>query len=299
MTTDPDPLDAAFNAIRREPVPDRPPDAELLARLTADPAPAGRSTPHFPRRMILRLTKWSLAAAALAVVGSAVLYTGSEAVALAEVLKAAETHKVVKFKSKVILTYTRLANPDPETRRMTVYADLRSARLRQEDSEEVRGPFRLARYTVYDYLNDRRLTAYHNQPVDGVGVGEKGAVLLVHSTERHTSPMTKTTFPEQLRELETHKDSIVFKEDKSIRYTIVDGKTTTTLWVDATTKLPIRMVVEMEQPAVVLERLRIESTDFEWDPELQGFKSADDLFSLSPPEGYPLDDQTKKPPEKR
>jgi len=47
-----------------------------------------------------------------------------------------------------------------------------------------------------------------------------------------------------------------------------------------------------------MARLQVEFTDFEWDPELKEFQSLDDLFSLTPPEGYKLEDQTKKFPEK-
>ena len=104
---------------------------------------------------------------------------------------------------------------------------------------------------------------------------------------------------EELRDLEAHKDVRVAKEEKSVRYTVVDGNETTTLWVDTATKLPVRMVVEVEQPHETVARLRIEYTDFEWDPELKGFKSLDDLFSLSPPGGYKLEDRTKESPEKR
>src|SRR5262249_14284123 len=99
--------------------------------------------------------------------------------------------------------------------------------------------------------------------------------------------------------LETHKDVKVTKEGKSLRYTVVDAKETTTLWVDTATQLPVRMVVEVERLCEGIARLRIEFSDFEWDPELKGFKSLDDLFSLSPPEGYRLDDQTKKPAEEK
>jgi outer membrane lipoprotein-sorting protein len=136
----------------------------------------------------------------------------------------------------------------------------------------------------------------NNQPADGTGAAEKRAVLSILSTT--PGLLTKRTLADELRELETHKDVRLVKEDKSVRYTIVDGKETTRLWVDTATKLPVRMVVEVEKPHEAY-RLRIEYTDFEWDPELKGFKSLDDLFSLSPPEGYKLDDQTMKSPDKR
>jgi outer membrane lipoprotein-sorting protein len=298
MSTDPepDPLNTVFDAIRREPVPDRPPDAELLARLAAGPSPAAQPVTLARRRMIMRIAKWSLAAAVLAAVGAAVLFTNSANIALADVLKATEKHKVVKFKVTVtVMDDPGVTTDDPGTTVETVYADLRAARFRQEVPEAVRGPFRSSGYTVYDHPKDRHLHVYNKQPADGTGAGEKVAVLSTLSTNQQ---LTKRTLTEELRDVEAHKDVRVVKEEKSVRYTVVDGKETTTLWVDTATKLPVRMVVEVEQPHEAVARLRIEYTDFEWDPELKGFKSLDDLFCLSPPEGYKLEDRTKESPEK-
>jgi hypothetical protein len=300
MSTDrqPDPLDAVFDAIRREPVPDRPPDAELLARLPAGPSPAAQPVTLARRRMIMRIAKWSLAAAVLAAVGAAVFFTSSANLALADVLKATEKHKLVKFKATVTITYHPGGEEEnSETKVELLYADLRAARFRQESLEAVRGPFRSSGYEVRDHAKDRCLGVYKNVPIDGTGAVEKGAVLLTLSAAPG-SQVTKRTLLDELRELETHKDAKVVKEDKTIRYTVVDDEATTTLWVDTTTKLPVRMVLEVE-PTETRPRIRMESTDFEWDPELKGFNSLDDLFSLSPPEGYKLDDQTKKSPEKR
>jgi len=291
MSIDPeaDPLDAVFDAIRREPVPDRPPDIELLARLAAGPSPAAQAVTLARRRMIMRIAEWSLVAAVLAAVGATVLFTSSASIALADVLQATEKHKMVKFKVTVTVM------DDPGTTVETMYADLRAPRFRQEVPEAVRGPFRSSAYTVYDHAKDRRLHVYNNQPPDGAGAGEKGAVLLTLSTNQQ---LTKRTLTEELRDLEAHKQAKVIKEEKTVRYTVVDGKETTTLWVDMGTKLPVRMVVEVARPQEAVARLRIEYTDFEWDPELKEFKSLDDLFSLSPPEGYKLEDRTKQSPEK-
>jgi hypothetical protein len=290
---EPDPLDAVFDAIRREPVPDRPPDAELLARLAAGPSPAAQPVTLARRRMIMRIAKWSVAAAVLAAVGAAVLFTSSANIALADVLKAAENHKLVKFKATVTITYHPGGEEEnSETKVELVYADLRAARFRQESPEAVRGRFRSSGYEVRDHAKDRCLGVYNNLPADGIGAGEKGAVLAILSTAPNYQ-LTKRTLLDELRELETHKDAKVVKEDKTIRYTVVDDEATTTLWVDTTTKLPVRMVLEVK-PSETRPRIRMESTDFEWDPELRQFKSLDDLFSLTPPEGYKLEDRTKE-----
>jgi hypothetical protein len=225
-----------------------------------------------------------------------VLFTNSANIALADVLKATEKHKVVKFKVTVTVIDDPGDTPDePGSTVETMYADLRAPRFRQEVPETVRGAFRSSGYTVYDHAKDRRLHVNNSQPADGSGKGEKGAILLTLSTDQ---PLTKRTLIKELRDLEAHKDVRVVKEEKSVRYTVVDRKETTTLWVDTTTKLPVQMVVEVEKPHEAVARLRIEYTDFEWDPELKGFKSLDDLFSLTPPEGYKLEDRTKESPEK-
>jgi outer membrane lipoprotein-sorting protein len=298
MSTDPesDPLDAVFDAIRQEPVPDRPPDAELLARLVARPSPAAQLVTLARKRMIMRIAKWSLTAAVLAAAGAAVFFANSANIALADVLKATEKHKMVKFKVTVtVIDDPGVATDEPGSTVETIYADLRAPRFRQERPEAVRGPSWGSSYMVYDHAKDRHLSVYKEQPADGSGAVEKRAVLSTLSTNQQ---LTKRTFTEQLRELEAHKDVKVVKEEKSVRYTVVDGKTTSTLWVDAATKLPVRMVDDVEQPHETVARLRIDLTEFEWDPELKGFKSFDDLFSLTPPEGYKLEDRTRESPEK-
>jgi hypothetical protein len=313
MSSNPErePLDAVFDAIRREPVPDRPPDAELLALLAAGPSPAAEPGTRSRRRMMVRIAQWSLAASVLAVVGAAVLFTGSPNVALGDVIKAAEKHKLVKFKQSITTTTTPppgVIIDDPTMLEgvytpTIIYSDLRAARSREVRSEwdsipeAGRVPVRSSAYYVVDRTKKRRLGVYKSRPLDGKGAEDKGAMLSTIPSDELGANPNRTTL-EHLRDLEKHKDAKVTNEGQSIRYTVVDGKETTTLWVDTATKLPVRMVVEVDQPNEGLARLRVELSDFEWDPELKGFKSLDDLFSLTPPEGYKLEDQTKKSPEK-
>lgn len=74
---------------------------------------------------------------------------------------------------------------------------------------------------------------------------------------------------------------------------IEDATLTTTLWVDAKTKLPVREEFKISYKTGMTTQ--IVHTDFEWDPELpKGIKNLDELFSTKPPEGYALDDQTQK-----
>jgi hypothetical protein len=334
MTTEPerDPLDVAFDALRSEPIPNRPPDTELLARLAAGPSPAAEPVTLSRRRIIMRIATWSLAASVLVAVGVGLLFNGSAHVALADVVKAAERHKLVKYKYTATTTIATppgvIADPPDATIDMVMYADLRTPRFRTEFPEADRGFFRPYGYTglpeahrgffrtsgyaVNDYARNRILTVYDNRLVkekegdlkeSGVDLNQldwiegKGAILTtiptVPGNRFNFGP--KRTVLDELRQLETHKDAKVDKEDKLLRYTIVDGKTTTTLWVDAATKLPVRMAIEEEEPIEGVARDRLEFSAFEWDPPLKGFKTLDDLFSLTPPDGYKLEDRTKEP----
>jgi hypothetical protein len=63
--------------------------------------------------------------------------------------------------------------------------------------------------------------------------------------------------------------------------------------MDEKTNLPVREEYEISEPAgnpqIKLNRFVI--TEFEWDPEV---KDAVKLFSTDPPEGYTVEDRTKK-----
>lgn len=309
MTSNPkrEPLDALFDAIRQEPVPNRPPDAALLARLTAEPRPAAEHPTLTQRRIVMRIVTWSLAASVLAAIGAAILLTGSPGVALADVVKATEKHKVVKYKCSITVT----ANPPPgmviddpdvlksDPSESIIYADLRAARYREVKPEvdvipnPGRGPVQQSSSIVVDRPKNRRLIVYTLRPLDATNVEEKGAILSTIPEAEQDNP--NLTILDHLRDIETHKNALAEKEGPSVRFTVADEKKMTTLWVDAATKLPVRMVCEEDQPAAGVKQIRLEFSDFEWDPELKEFKSLDELFSLTPAEGYKLDDQTKKP----
>ena len=64
--------------------------------------------------------------------------------------------------------------------------------------------------------------------------------------------------------------------------------------MDPATRLPTRVEYELLLP-MQKERLAWVYDDFVWDPKLpDGFKSLDELFSVEPPAGYTLTDETKK-----
>lgn len=333
---DPDRLDAAVAAFRRMPVPERPADGVVLARLAAEPSRRSR------RKLLMRVATWSLAASVLAVAGGVLLFGGSSPVALADVVKAAEKHKLVKYKmtmtTETIPPPGITADPPVTTFEMVFYADLRAPRFRNVVPEEVRGNglVRSSGYVVTDLTKDRQLTVYANELTDkaadpdlserdkavlrSVGPGGKGARL--SAIPALQAAQAKHTLLDQLRQLQDHKEAKREPDGKLVKYTVpgktttefhtADGvttrelDTTTVLWVDPATKLPVRLTTEVVDPdspqrpnpadPKFTTRTLSDSTDFEWDPKLpDGVKSADDLFSLTPPAGYKLDDQTKKP----
>lgn len=311
---EPDPLDAAAAAFRAMPVPERPADAVVLARLTRES------------------------------LSGVLLFGGSPPVALADVVKAAERHKLVKYKmtmtTETIPPAGITADPPVTTFEMVLYADLRAPRFRHVVPEEVRGngPFRSSGYTVTDLTRDRMLTVFATELTDkaaapdlserdkavlkSVGPGGKGARLTAIPPRQAAQP--KQTLLDQLRQLQDHKEAKREPDGKLVKYTVpgktttefhtADGvttrelDTTTVLWVDPATRLPVRMTTEVVDPdsprrpnpadPKFTTLTRTDSTDFEWDPKLPtGVKSVDDLFGLTPPAGYKLDDQTKKPGE--
>lgn len=291
----------------------------------------------------MRVATWSLAASVLAVAGGVLLFGGSPPVVLADVVKAAEKHKLVKYKMKITTETVPppgiTADPPVTTFELVLYADLRAARFRHVVPEDVRanGLIRSSGYTVTDGTKGRVLTVYANEPTDKAAAPDlteadklilktvessrKGARLT--ATPEVVGGPSKHTLLDQLRELQAHKDAKVEKDGKLMKYTIpgetttevhtADGvtkrqlATTTVLWVDPATKLPVRMTTEVIDPDSPMRpnpadpkfstRTFSDCTEFEWDPKLpDGVESADDLFSLIPPAGYKLDDQTKNPP---
>src|SRR5262245_4979136 len=95
----PDSLNEAIEAFQRIGVPQRPSDADVLARLGALQGGTARPAPHPPstrRGHLLRLLVPSAAAALLAtgLVGW-LLLGGTASIALADVIKAAQKHKLV------------------------------------------------------------------------------------------------------------------------------------------------------------------------------------------------------------
>src|SRR5262249_43647560 len=129
----PHPLDEAIAAFREMPVPPCPADDAWVARLAAGNGPAAGLPSRSRRRLMMRVATLS-AAAALAAVCATAFLAGPASTALADVVKAAEKHTLVKY---TMTQYVDTKDGSSVLPAVDVaYADLRAPRFRTEN----RGP---------------------------------------------------------------------------------------------------------------------------------------------------------------
>lgn len=288
-----DALQEAIGAFRQMTVPERPSDAEVLLRIDFTQAktlrPVSISLPS-NRRLFMRFMVPSAAAVLLMLGGLGWFLLGtSSSVALADVTKAAEKHKLVKYK----MTQTNTTSDgNSGTSDYTNYADLKALRIRSELVVNLTPDVKQYFVSVQDTPNDRTLTTISHDGVVGTINPRKDATLRRVGEERKKMK----SFLENLAEFQQKNGATSGKDTLSgremIRFRVEADGNTKSLWVDAKTKLPFRVETESVFPTGTLKEVQ---TDFEWDPPLpKGFTKLDELFSIKPPEGYTLDDQTKK-----
>lgn len=314
--TDPrdDPLDEVADEFRRLPVPDRPDDGPLLARLTR-----GTDLPrsHHPLRRLLMRPAVRYAAAAVFLPAVAWLALGPPPPpVLAEVIRAAEQHKLVRFRA------TQTAE-DKEVRALTstAYVDIARPRVRVEAGFKTFNGILDFRYTaVYDYPRDRFLaTVSHEQVVtkdqakddfqaklvamvEERGLARKEAVVsrIARTKTDAIPPMSLLGqdhgLMDSLRRLQTHKDTRSTRAEADgpteAEYRLAEGGRVTRLRVDTRTKLPTRVEVEVLGPAPDSSKETYVFDNFEWDPKVADPEA---LFNTDPPAGYALEDHTSEP----
>jgi hypothetical protein len=323
---DPEPLDEAIDVLRTMRVPDRPKhaDAELLARLAAGLLPTTSSVSQSRRRILMRVTKWSLAVSVLAIAVGMLFLGSSSTPALADVLKAAEKHKLVKYKLTQGCETKDGTSVIPSVD--TAYADLRAPRFRRVGSSPGmhKGGLDFESVFVTDWSKDvtmhmitevitekgktdPEVIAYLKM-FERIGVPRKEVTLnTAHGDDTSATSRQYKSMLENLRELETHKDVVTTKSKLNgkdvLKYRIEEDNKTTILTVDAMTKLPVKLEEECTDPKKLhptISKSLYELSDFEWDPELKGFKNLDEMFSTTPPkEGYKVEDKRKKVDEKK
>lgn len=276
----PDALAEAIEAFHRMSVPDVPLDAAILARLDHELADEARPVagPTSSKRGGMPLRFLAASAAAVVVIGGVglLLLHGTASPALADVVKAAAMHKFVRYQEQQI---TDTKEQSGEVRTSTVYADFTAPRLyRASHVRDRNGEFVLL--SVRD--GKHHLTTNSRQKTARLDFAPKGYKSLLCCLEEFEQKQGVT---HEKSDLEGHT---------TVKYRYAEGKQTILLWVDAKTKLPLRMEQEFLDlsPGVICSTLVW--TDIAWDPEPPpGFRSPDDLFSTRPPDGYTLDDQTK------
>jgi hypothetical protein len=222
------------------------------------------------------------------------------------VVKAAEKHKVVKFKMTLIVD--NMGMPRPTDDKTLMYADVKAPRCRREEKSNSFGVIDVDWLLILDGKKKLGLNVLTEKIADGVKEDDEKLALakkegcprkdakLFRLKEEYADDPIKHSRPllEVFQELEKHKDAVVTKEKldgkEAVKYYREDGKKTYQLWVDAKTKLPLQYQWENLDPKITWV-----FSDFEWDPKLPtGFKDLDALFDTTPPKGYKLDDLTKK-----
>jgi hypothetical protein len=275
-----DPLEDVIEAFHRMTVPDRPPDREVLARLSNDRSTKAQPIPTpAPKRAYLARPLLSYAAALLVACGvglCAFVLNSTAPMAVADVVKASKTHKLVRYKQQQTAEASASAGVRLDSR---VYADLTAARLRSECRiEDADGEATLV--SVLDPVRHLETNSRH-----------KTAWLRL-------APKGYKSFCCSLQEFE-HHTGVTWAKDKlgdlaTVKYHFEDDNESSSLWVDVATHLPVRMEQELIHAAPEAMRTRFVWTDFEWDPELPNdFTRLDEFFSTRPPEGYTLIDQIR------
>jgi hypothetical protein len=318
-----DPLDEVAAEFGRLLVPDRPSDELLLARLL-EASGEPRSDSLAPSRTIWRFFmrhafRCAAAAAILTAAAGWLALTPSRSPALAEVIKAAEEHRLVRFQSTQTGEDARTHERGSGVR--TVYVDVVTPRVREEEQAKTFNDILDFRYTaVYDYRRDRFLATvsheqivtreqakddFHRQLVAMVeerGLAKKEAVLshIARTKTDDLPPMSllgkNRGFLDGLRELQANVNTVTTREKldgrEAAKYRLKEGNKTTSVWVDPASKLPIRIEIETIAPTPNYAKIEWVYSDFVWDPEVADLEK---LFSTDPPAGYILEDYMNEP----
>jgi hypothetical protein len=267
-------LNEAIEAFQRMTVPQGPSNAGVLAHLgdreSTTARPVTSPSPSTWRRYLLGLLVPS-AAAALLVAGLVgwLLLSSRASVALADVVKATEKHKLVRYREQI----TKYKDNSDARHESIVHADLRAPRLRSESLLASS-----ASEAVFLSVHDGRLhlTTNSRQKTARLDPAPKGYKSVLCCLEEFEQKKGVVQGPDKLGEL------------KVVKYHLEEDMQTTTLWVDARTKLPLRWEQVFFGSPADSPRLLV-WTDFAWDPELpKRFQSLDELFSTRPPDGYTL-----------
>jgi hypothetical protein len=312
-----DPLDEVISEFRRMPVPAPPDPSDVLSRLTPALDGDGRSPSAVLPLLwsfLMRPTVRYLSATALLLGALTWLVLGpSGSVALAEVIQATVQHKHVRYQLRETITHKTNVVTD-QTR--TVYADLVAPRLRFElRGRTLDDVLEYESVMVQDNQKDRFLKLIsHVQVVDEAHadakqkqvirlVKERGLAkrqaFLYRLTREDGQPFNLDDLIkgrpllESLRELQDHKGTTSARARldgrEMLNYRLQERDTTTSLWVDPRTKLPVRIESVTDHPTRDVSKVVAIYSGFEWDPNVA---DPERLFSTEPPVGYAVEDHT-------
>jgi hypothetical protein len=289
-------LDRAVRALRDGGPPAGPPPelvASTVAAMSQSRVASQSARADERRKRIMRYVRYSSAAAAVALVllgGLAVvLWQGTPSVALADVVKAAQKHKLVRYQTKETSTDAAGLTGTSE---WTVFADLKAPRFRKEMRHEFMDPGdrekSIEEVTVHvvDYRRERQLITNTNP-------ARKDAWLGQIRNANYKPLLEALRVFQQKKGVASAKDTLDGRAAVRFRAKeeIERGTMTTTLWIDVNTKLPIRIDHEIAWKDG--GTLNIVDSDFEWDTGLpRAFRNPDEMFSTRPPAGYALKDET-------
>jgi hypothetical protein len=308
-------LDRAIALIRQLPVPESPGAKALLAQIPSDPGTTDRPIPQSlrtHRSFLLRPALHFATAAAVALLAVGWLFLSSPvSIALAQVIEATTEHRIVSY---TLNTSADFKDSGAATLDEVVYVDLKSPRFRIERHEKTLNDTVQSDWvTIQDKHKDRVLvtsslelivtekdTKDENQLkwikifANGGDAGKKARLFRVSDAaglRPFTFAKSDKTFLEILRALESHKEIVSTKDTlngRNVRkYRLEQNDTILTLWVDAMTRLPIRIEQEVRNPSPNITACKWVYADFLWDVD---GRTLDELFSTKPPEGYTLED---------
>jgi outer membrane lipoprotein-sorting protein len=265
-------LDEAVAAVRQMPTPERPLDSVVLESLRHGELPGPTSLPNTLFEKVLRMHPF-VRYGIVALVGSVLLLIGfgthSNALLLADVMKAVAKHKTVKFETKnespAGLSGGFQAEPGPARQRppmtRTNFATLDRMHVRTENPG--------GSVTILDLGKGVFLTLFPE---------EKRAVVSKFPGKRSALGLL-----EMIEQLENNKQTIASQEQLDgvdvVVYRLTKDAVKSTIWADRGTMLPLRAEMEMLKGP----RQKTTMTGFVWDPPIP---DPETFFSVEPPAGY-------------
>jgi hypothetical protein len=291
---EPSRLDDAVAAMRRLPVPQRPPDRAVLEAISASEKSGFGRIPQKLLQRIQRvhpLVRYSIVATVLAALALTGWGRRSDTLLLADVVTAMSKHKTLRF--------------DVKREKLPVEAPGNPREPSDETKRRLGGgprwPVTSVSYGTLDTMHGR----IENSRGDLTIVDHTKGIMLRLDPQTKTAvankfppAMKRSGFFDILDELMKDKATIATNEQLDgvpvVVYRLKKDNVNSTIWVDRATELPVRMV--MEDTGRIQQKTTM--SNFVWDPPIADPTA---FFSVDPPAGYQV--QTRNlfktdPPEK-